>query len=415
MLDLVHGHAPVQSFTDFSGGRFKMKTANTQKYAELYAHIKNCRKCHGNQPPNGARPFHYAPEPKSLTSQTKVMLLTLRPSFQALNRPLVSTRFFRALALSLFGPNPQFTEAIPTYFDVFKCGEVYWTHYHKCYIKQSEIPFEDTPTTCFDIFFQRELDAVSPSLLIILGNPLIQKLFGTTDRQRIPTKYHGVECLCADFPKTGAEPEFVTIRKRLQPLLQQISVDPAEVPARFILQSHTGAPDSMRRHADFELECLDMYCKLIKDSVSTSNDTGTIDDRFCFQEVIPRWNRYNFIVLCSSFIEDQLKTALPDSSLTAAPRRGRRWPILRELLCEYSRNYRNIDAELEKDILALAKIRNTIAHCGGIAYPENALSAPVEDALKRLGMRKFNDMIEIGPIECETALCIIKRFVEVLI
>jgi len=388
-----------------------MDIADMEKYGSLYAQIKECQICHGNQPPNVARPFHYAPEFWALTSQTEVMLLTLRPSFQALNRPLVSTRFFRALALSLFGQNPRFTNKITNYFDVFRYGEVYWTHYYKCFREESEIPFKDTPSTCFDIFFRRELDAVSPKLLIILGNPLIQKLFGTGDHQRIPSEYQGVECLCADFPKTGAEPEFVAIRKRLQPLLKRISVDPAEVPEQMGLKLHPYPADSMRKHAEFELECLKKYLIFIKNSASTFTDAKTIDERFCNQEVIPRWNRFNFIVLCRTFIEDQLYTIQFQQNLPAANNNDRNQLEFINLL---RNQIIDNDDDLIGAILDLNNIRNAIVHYGGIIPRDNRRRRRLNEAIKRLEISQYNNMIEVDSAGCEKALEIVRRFVATL-
>ena len=171
-----------------------------------------------------SRPFYF-----DYTGQ-KVMLITSTPSFQAVYRQLASTRFFRHVYLALFGPSPAIgNQSLISFFQ----ENIYWTHYHKCYIPIGLAhDYRNPPDLCRGRHLDKEIDEYELEIIVLFGAPVVQRLTGkmisgdymeTTLRS---LSGRNVPCVCTNFPRTGAEEAMIKVRKKLEPIISQIDVAP---------------------------------------------------------------------------------------------------------------------------------------------------------------------------------------------
>jgi hypothetical protein len=145
---------------------------NSKKQCQKDRLFKDLEKCVCDNRRQYTYPFFFE------IKQQKVMLITLIPSFQAVYRQLTSIRFFRQIFLALCGPNPKIRSGslVESFLD-----SIYWTHFHKCYLpreRDQAIPEPDSiPDYCFKKYIEREINVIKPKLIIVLGKPLVYRLF----------------------------------------------------------------------------------------------------------------------------------------------------------------------------------------------------------------------------------------------
>jgi hypothetical protein len=107
------------------------------------------------------------------------------------------------------------------------------------------------------------------------------------------------------------ESEFVEIREKLKRYIPW--VDTAPVPES-MQTSVAETRETLAVHAQFEMDGLYAFWRKINAASKVSVTEGkNIDELWIDREVIPRWERYAFIVSCFSFLEDQLKPLLAEN------------------------------------------------------------------------------------------------------
>ncbi|HHV71031.1 MAG TPA: hypothetical protein GXX38_00290, partial [Clostridia bacterium] len=280
----------------------------TETKKEFSQRIANCNSCKNKY---GETPFFFP-----MYSQ-KVMLVTGCPSFQAALKPLTSVRFFRVLCLALFGRANISEKAI---LEFHKGGNIYWTHYHKCYYENFFLDreYKNLPDTCYREHFIEELRLLSPQLVIVLGKHIVEKIFRTTLRDnevRCFEKY-GYKFYGTDFPVTGEEERFKEIRKYIQPYINfvkdvDVNSNEDDVP-HFV--DYERSKHSV--HLDFELQALKKHGQnlgiLKLDNQRADKIPKSIDELWHEKIILPNLDRYSFAVSCYAFIENQIKTFLFD-------------------------------------------------------------------------------------------------------
>jgi hypothetical protein len=365
---------------------------------KIFNEIGSCR-CEYKYGPS---PFYF-----SMSDYKKVMLITLVPSFQAVYRPLASTRFFRVLCLALFGANPM----VGSLTESFLYGEIYWTHCHKCYFPRSPNYPNDVPEHCTEKYINREISILSPKLIIVLGDVVARRLLGEVPQpgKILHKQLFNIPIICANFPQHGCEPEFAEIREALSRVI--CGVDVSKV-ADIMKSKSLNAIGTIAKHAEFEFRGLESYWSSLKKSYQHANKSQLMDgDEMWYQtELIPRWSRYSFIALCFSFIEDQLNPLLLEVGITCDI--IKKTPIedlLKTIVDQYGKDrIRQLDPTLRRDILSLKKVRKYVVHTGG-RVPLGVNFDNIEGIYVQLGM------LEITDVGCEWALNIVRRVVNTLI
>lgn len=340
----------------------------------------------------GPFPFYFQINPSK-----KIVLITWSPTFQAVYRHLVSTRFFRCLCLSLYGPYPN--------LDVFESivnRDIYWTHYHKCYVPKSER--ENISSQCAKKYLKREIKALSPNLVMILGEPVIKRLLGETVRKGEIKRgeYLNTKYIAANFPEQGNELEFIEIRKDLSEFINGIDVSPVsqEMVTRTAKTKGTAAV-----HVNFELPGLKEYWRQIK-QIDYPGDYPNVDDMWYRTHTIPRLLKYSFVIACYSFIEDQLNPLL----LEAGVPYDRYISVVERLkrLVRTRQPHMRIEQDLIKDLGSLRDIRNKLVHNDGRLNPGETIK-------EITGIYTYLNVIEVTAEGCETALDIVQRFVKLIV
>jgi hypothetical protein len=356
----------------------------------IYESLRNCV-CDYKE---GPRPFFFEPSP---LIKKKVMLITLCPTYQAVYRPLVSTRFFRTLCLALYGSKPQPSSGNLQYNFM---QSIYWTHYHKCYIKDAVENYESIPPYCMDKYLEKEVIAVDPSLILVLGKP-VSTLLSNRGKLKNNTLF-GHHCIRADFPVTGAEEEFVSIRKEL--VRHGVSgIDTNPVPLELIskINYHAG---EVAVHADFEFEGLLKYYDLIK--FIKSINSNNVDGMWHNQELIPRYIKYSFVSFCYAFMEDQIKTVLLGRNYKFSREES---PRVHEFLNtlinekEHKEELRYKYGTLTDDLKNFNEVRGCIVHCGGRVNDNKRLN-------RIKGIDNVYGYLEINDEGYSTILEVVKRF-----
>jgi len=112
----------------------------------------------------------------------KILLISNYPSNIAnSNTTLIGfeNTFFRNHILSSFfrDYNKGTAKADETYFKKFskKFDQlVYWTHYSKCYPGKTKTGHKPANSKCSDLYLKREIEAVSPDYIILMGSNAIK-------------------------------------------------------------------------------------------------------------------------------------------------------------------------------------------------------------------------------------------------
>lgn len=134
----------------------------TQGVMNISVEIANCKKCENNVP------FFFE------IKKQKVMLITASSTIQSSYAPLISVRFLRNLLYSLFGYEGVSEKGFLQFIDD---NGIYWTSFNKCYDRYF-LRSDDTGkyvmdkfrnNKCGKYFLQREIDALNPKWVIVLG------------------------------------------------------------------------------------------------------------------------------------------------------------------------------------------------------------------------------------------------------
>lgn len=373
----------------------------------LYQEMRDCRLCSYVRE-KGITPFCFPYHGQ------KVMFMSLVPNLQAVRRPLASIRFFRAVYTALFGANPAGTAPVADFEDKF-----YWTHYHKCYYPPYfSSKHQNPPPNCKNVYLDREIKVFGPGLklIIVSGAPLIKTLFGeevdNVGLKHMPwSKKEPIDCVLVPFPKTGAEPQFQDLRKLLKQSYGFREIDDEAVPDDRGVQGHD--EPRFREYAQFELGALEMYFERVRELgrlwENNSNGRLNTDDLWRDREVIPRLNRYSFIVSCDSFVEDQARAFLFSLGIISTP--SGRDPLIRLIKDQLDRERRQQLDDLNNGLRYLRKIRNAIVHEGGRPIdlsPHKSHAKSLEISFEPNGTLILDDD------DCQAALDIARKFINIL-
>ncbi len=349
---------------------------------ELY----NCKKCEHRKV---TRPFYF-----DINDNKKVMLITLAPGFQAVNRQLTSVRFFRLLCLALYGPQEDIAEIVKSMIH----RDIYWTHYHKCYFERTSSYPGDVPDECSNIYLKRELMVLNPKLIVIIVPEVSRRLLGKEPNkgQLLEDEIYDFKVISANLPVTGVENEYVELREKLQYLVAP--VDSSPVPEEMLTIS-LQASNTIAKHAEFELKGLEAFWQRISELHSCSDVINDIDELWYKTIIIPKWLGYSFITLCQAIIEDQLKTALKADQNKKELTYKKMDQLLAQLPITNNKLY--------SDIKQLKMLRNCIVHSGGLLDRNKKISFE--------GVKNEMGTIIVTKAGCETALCLVRTFIEDLI
>jgi hypothetical protein len=329
---------------------------------------------------------------------------------------MASIRFFRHVFLALFGLTPlrDGRDLVSLFGD-----RIYWTHYHKCYYarrsREGNIPMT-LPSHC-PRYIPREVAELRPRLIVTLGSPVTQRLLDkpplSEGEVRWDEQYEGVPCICAGFPKTGADEEFRDIRIKLKPFIPEVDTNP--IPPELCKEDSLV---DIRVHTDFEFKSLQYYWKMLHTAQSgpALEFPDPMYREWFHREVGPRWSRYSFVLACVSFMEDQLIPICAEipalSHYVSEDGRGckpRLERLLSEVLCATGLGH-VLSEDLLRDIGDLRVLRNCIAHSGGrVEGVRSSRALKVKDVqLDPCGVARLSNGT------CEHACNVLSRFVEAI-
>lgn len=248
----------------------------------LYDKIKNCNKCNRGE---------YTPFCFELKSQ-KVAVITARPSIQAEYKPLHSIRFFRKMCIALFGDANISVE----YLKAFSSGNIYWTHYYKCY-NQDNSSFCNIPDICAKEYLKKEIELLTPEVIVVFGDEIQLQVKDALKGLNIQT------IIYKPFPQKGNESIYDDVRH-----IVRNYVDFMDCTGNNISTRYSYPPDNsngMDVHMKFEVGALEQIL-----SGKTASETYNIEEVWYRKVVIPNMEMYEKVILTYSFIENQVKTSL---------------------------------------------------------------------------------------------------------
>ena len=376
------------------------KTVRNIEKEQIYLELENCR-CTNRRP--YTYPFFFE------IKQQKVMLITLIPSFQAVYRQLASIRFFRNLFLALCGPNPAIRSGslVTSFLDA-----IYWSHYHKCYLPKeqgSTIPrSEMILSDCYGKYINREISALCPKLIVMLGAPVADKLLGRKlgAGELLYDTFEGTPVISANFP-LGLEPEFVEVRKKLKLYIPWVDIDAV---SENMISYVADTKETLAVHAHFEMNGLYAFWRNINSRLEPLKD-GNIDERWIQREVIPRLERYSFIVSCVSFLEDQIKPLLAENLNLYNQLSGKKIVLedqIQTILEEY-KSSKDIPANYLDELKTLRILRNHLVHQGGRINPDRDIRKIIRNHSSLF--IEPSGMIIITEEYCEGVLDLVSNFV----
>lgn len=329
---------------------------------------KPCDHCNSE----GYTPFFFPIE------NQEVMIITAVPSMQAMYKPLTSIRFFRKLCIALFGDKYLGED----YIKEFCGGNIYWTHYYKCY-KPACNDYGALPNDCEKRYLTREIKALKPKLIIVFGKEIEKKL-----KNKIAHNSNA-KVIFKPFPETGAENEYNDLKSVMKPYIKFMSKDSTD---NFLTNKYSYDVDnsSVKHtvHLKFELNAFIHHI-----NNSSLLDITNIEELWYQKLLRPNMEMYQNVVLTYSFVENQIKTFLQDMII-----RDNDYTILESLrnaasakhpkqkdaqeavqkywlseLCSITKfkkyEYTDTAQKLKTLILQLGKIRNIIVHANGFISP----------------------------------------------
>lgn len=357
---------------------------------DISTKIRNCKDCMNRL---GEAPFYFE------IDNQPIMVITAAPSLQAIYKPLPSIRFFRHLCIALFGDKylkeANFSEK---YLQEFCEGNIYWTHYRKCFSPEYSNNLETIDNKCAEKFLQSEINILKPRLIIVFGNEIKEKVSKFIDN----AKY---KCIYVPFPKSGFESEYDGIRNEIQKYLKYVKKTGISNNAEKVDLSNNLKEHEV--HLRFER---DAFIKMYNgEPIDLSS--GNIDAIWHKNLVIPNMKRSIKLVAAYSFCENQIKVFLYDIfsrkddytilrrfrnySSAKAPTKRDVFEEIKEMWINSIQDYVNYLAmqnsdnsniqktadRLCKEMRYLRYFRNAIVHNGGLLDNESI------DKISKLGIK----------------------------
>lgn len=359
----------------------------------LEQEIALCRKCKDR---TGGDPFFFP------LRESKVMVISAGPSWQAAYRPLTSIRFFRQLVYALLGYEGVSEEGMLRFFTT---GDMYWTHYHKCYYEgfysigpDGLYEMQKLPESCEGRYLNEEIRQIRPRLILVLGKANIDHMFRHTLKpgEVYSTERINTTCLCVDYPAASTAEAYETVRKEVASALGiQPPADPIDM-EQFVNKT-VGSAVSLAFEEQAAQKLTD---KLAGASQDRPDALSLLDNAWLDVVVVPLMIRQSLLLRYWSLMESQIKSFLMNEfSPTRAGHEtfgsmlmdsGKGWTaddIIRKLsdnwlwgMKEYARfnvnrnqtsrirsqqAYINEWEKLSGKLLAIKPVRNIIVHSDG--------------------------------------------------
>jgi len=305
------------------------------------------------------------------------MIISALPSLQAEYKPLTSIRFFRHLCIALFGDKYLISEFSDSVLREFCDGNIYWTHYRKCYTPRYTDKLTELDDICANRYLKRELDELQPKLIVVFGNEIKAKVEAVIGKTSIRTIYK-------PFPDMGNEEIFDEVRRAVQPFMKYVKKTGIANKGEIIDYSNTLTGHEV--HIRFEQAAFKRtWNRNIPVSVGR-----TLDEIWHKRIVVPNMERSYLLVSTFAFCENQIKTMLHEyfcmndnyTILSDLRKNAAAWPPnykdVRELIqkkwlsaliayvsYEYP-DHIECTKILCKKLDELNRLRNAIAHNGGL-------------------------------------------------
>lgn len=332
--------------------------------------IRNCDLCHSGI----YTPFFFP------IKNQEVMVITAAPSMQAMYKPLTSIRFFRKLCFALFGDKYLREKNLcDRYLLEFCEGNIYWTHYYKCY-SPGLTDFSQISDICANKYLRTEIELLKPKLIIVFGDDIREKI-------RTLIGNRSCRCIFKPFPDTGDEEIFNEVRDKLKPFLKCVKKTGFAFRSTYNLQDNDLQGNEV--HLRFEFNAFE---KMFNEQ-ELEIPTTTVEDLWHRNLVVPNMKRYTKLVSAFAFIENQIKVFLLDYMA-----RTKNYTVFKEMRRSYSEptwkdvfihikkeavdfllddflEYKSVKFKSRKqpiieDLRELRKIRNQIVHEGGFISPK---------------------------------------------
>lgn len=387
-------------------------------YESIAGRIAACRDC-----PRAARtPFSFPMD------NQPVMLISAAPSMQAMYKPLYSIRFFRSLCLALFGDKylRERGEAW-RYLHEFCGGNIYWTHFCKCYQPELE-SFDEIDTYCAEQFLYEEFVELKRNLklIIVLGEAIHEKVKALAPPELLPI----MRFMPFPSPETIGQFEGVSreLGRHLKDLKGKTGFVYKDGASRYTEESST--LDKHDVHLRFEQKA---FVKMLSDEEPTLD--GSIEDVWHKNLVVPNRRRCAKLVQVFSFVETQIKIQMHDYFYATGNftvlrdyRGAQKKPSMYDVGEKIRDNWKNsngamfieyveavaparkADAQnLMLRFLRLTKYRNAIVHDGGLL--ENRVTA---EANGLPGIYSFAGTVFVDAEGEETLLSLVREATELL-
>lgn len=255
----------------------------------LMTSIRGCQQCHSGV----YTPFFFP------MRDQEVMVITAAPSMQAMYRPLTSIRFFRKLCLALFGDKYlREKELCDSYLREFCGGNIYWTHYYKCF-PPTLTDFSQISDVCAGTYLKSEINLLKPKQIYVFGDAIREKVKAlVSNRENM--------CVFKPFPETGAEELFNEVRDKIKPFLKYVKKTGFANKATYSMQESNIQANEV--HLRFELAAFEKV--LEEQPLDTTTDS--VEEIWHRKLVVPNMKRYSKLVSAYSFIENQIRVFLLD-------------------------------------------------------------------------------------------------------
>jgi len=372
------------------------------KKPEIMNRIANCTQCGQSS----GTPFFFP------MADQEVMLISAVPSLQALYKPLPSIRFFRNICFTLFGDKylrekTQCEKLLLEFCD----GNIYWTHYHKCFMP-GMVDYTVVDDTCAQQYLLEEIRILKPKLIIVLGEPIQEKVHSLIGD-------YATHCLFKPFPNGRNAEEFADVREILARYLRHVKIGFAYNDS---IRRYEDEDDMITRHETHLRFELSAFEKMMVGGGDIS--PVNISDIWHKSLVVPNMQRCAKLVSTYSFIENQIKVFLQDFFATNGQytilrnfRQPSQMATLNNVMKDISDHWINgledyvrfRDCSLlkeanriKKQLWQLREFRNAIVHYGGLLdnrIPKELTSE--EPTLK--GIYNFAGTVYVSP-EGETVL-----------
>ena len=323
----------------------------------VFRDIVNCSKCDDHLP------FHFE------MGRQSVMLISFAPSYATVHRPLYYVQLYRKMCLALFGDVPPSEKFIREFYD--PAGSIYWTHYQKCF-KNGDT---NEAAKC-EPLLEKEIEALDPKLIIILGKETIKRLAQHSDQDSvyrltsvgnvsITKRKDGTprQIFFTEFPSNANAGKYLEIRKALKPHIDWINVECENLDF------------SSANFLDLEYASIEF---LQESEAAPAMKISSFESEWVNTIILPNIKAYNLVLQIFIFIESNIKNVLervPDlhddvekvwfSPFEALVKRN-----LGDGSAE-AREKRQAIRSLMADIDSMHTLRNIIAHKSGVLDDRN--------------------------------------------